>query len=250
MKIPNSFLSELGYSELMVACRLYACINSRTAISANGFEITIKQETIAASCGLSVSTVKRSMALLESKGIVTHKYRPSGSQGFLGAYRYSLKPFSFLSDYFFVDNRVFKYGLSPREFYVYALFCKLKRSTTLSFFQSYNDLVRKTGIKRSEIVRIIDRLCHVRIVYRQKKRTRLGDYTDNTYFVVIYRQNKRIKRSDTKKRRAHRHRLFPLYLPIKRSVIKNNIINIAHIFDFVKGYDGKMRKNFSIDGGG
>ena len=52
MKIPNKLL-ELSRNELMVACRLYSIVNRHTKLTTNGYAVCIKQETIAASCGLS-----------------------------------------------------------------------------------------------------------------------------------------------------------------------------------------------------
>lgn len=75
MRIPNSFLSDLASdrSAFIVACRLYSLINPTTKISSNGYEVCIKQETIAASCNLSVSTVKRVLRRLADVGIITAK---------------------------------------------------------------------------------------------------------------------------------------------------------------------------------
>ena len=68
MKIPNKLL-ELSRNELMVACRLYSIVNRHTKLTTNGYAVCIKQETIAASCGLSVATVKRVLKALSEKGI-------------------------------------------------------------------------------------------------------------------------------------------------------------------------------------
>ena len=52
MRIPNSFFTEYNdsKSEFIVACRLYAFINARTRLSRNGYEICVKQETLARKC--------------------------------------------------------------------------------------------------------------------------------------------------------------------------------------------------------
>ena len=253
MKIPNQFLTLFGRTELMVACRMYAIVNAHTPVSKNGYEITIKQQTVASSCGLSVSTVKRTIRALESKGIITHKYRKGGSQGNLGAYRYSLKPFSFLSDYFYLDNRVFSAQLTPKEFYVYALFSKLKRSATLSFYQSLNDLYQLTKLKRSEIVSIIDSLIAKHLVMRQRKKTKTGDYTDNTYFVIIYVRNSKFRQQ---KKRACGNRLSHSKAnELWGSQIHNHIQDgnsITHYSELVKWFLEKKRKksHISLDGGG
>ena len=103
MKIPNKLL-ELSRNELMVACRLYSIVNRHTKLTTNGYAVCIKQETIAASCGLSVATVKRVLKALSEKGLITHQYRQTRSNGCLGATHYDLQAFSFLSDYFYMAN--------------------------------------------------------------------------------------------------------------------------------------------------
>ena len=87
MKIPNKLL-ELSRNELMVACRLYSIVNRHTKLTTNGYAVCIKQETIAASCGLSVATVKRVLKALSEKGIITR------ANGCLGATHDDLQAFS------------------------------------------------------------------------------------------------------------------------------------------------------------
>ena len=248
MKIPNSFLNELTNTELLVACRLYSAVNARTKLNSRGYEISIKQETIAVSCCLSLSTVKRTLASLEHKGIILHKYRRPNVIGYLGTYRYSLKPFAFLSDYFFMHKRVFTYCLTPKQFKVYALFCKLRCNDISRFYQSYSDLQGLTGIKRSELICLINELISKRLIRRQKKLTRCGDYTDNTYFVVIHQKGKVHKKSVRAFRRS------PHTTRIKRFE-ENSLCRLYHRISFLSMgkrnfFDKIFEKNYSIDGGG
>jgi predicted transcriptional regulator len=169
MKIPNKLL-ELSRNELMVACRLYSIVNSHTKLTTNGYAVCIKQETIAAICGLSVATVKRVLKALSEKGIITHQYRQTRANGCLGATHYDLQAFSFLSDYFYMPNDVFKLGLSQKMFYAYALFCKLADSNRRTFFHSYNDLAEMMKLKRSEVIELVGALIKTRLVFRTGRR--------------------------------------------------------------------------------
>ena len=57
MRIPNSFITDLrsNYTDFAVACKLYSLVSSHTKRSSNGYEVCIKQETIAASCLMQTS---------------------------------------------------------------------------------------------------------------------------------------------------------------------------------------------------
>jgi predicted transcriptional regulator len=254
MKIPNKLL-ELSRNELMVACRLYSIVNRHTKQTTNGYAVCIKQETIAASCGLSVATVKRVLKALSEKGIITHQYRQTRANGCLGATHYDLQAFSFLSDYFYMPNDVFKLGLSQKMFYAYALFCKLADSNKRSFFHSYNDLAEMMQLKRSEVIELVGALIKTRLVFRTRRRTKAGDHTDNLYFIVL-RVKGRIKKKWAKEMRAPRTRLS------NQNVIKKTISNppanppedLANIIsqknNFVKAYGKKCCNYFYDEGGG
>lgn len=191
MRIPNSFITDLrsNYTDFAVACKLYSLVSSHTKRSSNGYEVCIKQETIAASCKCSVSSVKRSVCRLEEMGIITHKYRLDGSEGRLGAYHYALKPYDLSKNYFYINNRkAYSAGLSPKLFYVYAVFCKLMCNDIARFYQSLNDLSALIRLSRAEVSKVIAVLIDRSMVRKQLKRTRAGDYTDNTYFIITRKQ--------------------------------------------------------------
>lgn len=252
MRIPNCFLSDLAAdkSAFIVACRLYSLINSKTEISSNGYEVCIKQETLAASCCLSVSTVKRVLRRLVNMSIITHSYRKNNAAGYLGTTHYSLQRFSLVRDYFNLPKNIFSKCLSPKLFYVYALFHKLKCNDIARFYQSYNDLSHMTKIKRSELCSCINQLIDLKLIRKQLKRTRLGDYTDNTYFVIVYQQGKlskkkRAPRSYSKGQGTHKKtnsNSYILILSYKGPIVK----------EFTKKFlkRKKHSKNFSIKGGG
>lgn len=191
MRIPNSFITDLrsNYTDFAVACKLYSLVSSHTKRSSNGYEVCIKQETIAASCKCSVSSVKRSVCRLEEMGIITHKYRLDGSEGRLGAYHYALKPYDLNKNYFYINNRkAYSAELSPKLFYVYAVFCKLMCNDIARFYQSLNDLSALIRLSRAEVSKVIAVLIDRSMVRKQLKRTRAGDYTDNTYFIITRKQ--------------------------------------------------------------
>lgn len=252
MRIPNSFLSDLASdrSAFIVACRLYSLINPTTKISNNGYEICIKQETIAVSCNLSVSTVKRVLRRLADIGIITHSYRKTNAAGYLGTTHYSLQHYSLEYDYFNLPKNIFSRGLSPKLFYVYALFHKLKCNDIARFYQSYNDLAYMTKIKRSELCSCIEQLIKLKLIRKQLKHTRSGDYTDNTYFVIIYQAGKLYR----KKRKVP----CPFVAAVQGTHKKNKVCKIilSHKHNFVKTFlkkilkQRKRPKNFSYKGGG
>ena len=248
MKIPNEFLA-LGRTELMVACRLYSIVNRHTKLTANGYAVCIKQETIAHDCNLSVSTVKRVLKALSEKGIITHAYRISRADGTLGATHYDLLPFSFLSDYFYMPNDVFNLGLSQKMFYAYALFCKLADSNKRSFFHSYNDLAEMMHLKRSEVIELVGTLIKTRLIFRTRRRTKAGDHTDNLYFIVL-RVKGQIKKKGAKEMRAPRTRLSHQTRYSQGLAILDFKMIISHKNDFVKAFGKKCCNYFYDEGGG
>lgn len=185
MRIPNSFFTEYNdsKSEFIVACRLYAFINARTRLSRNGYEICVKQETLARKCNISLSTVRRVLGQLEQKGLITHKYRTENAVGDLGTYHYSIKQYDTKKDYTYVDG-YFLARVPNDLFYIYCLFCRLADSRTHRFFQSLRDLQKITGFKRSKISCYIKRMILLKLIRKRKKRTRCGDYAHNVFTVA------------------------------------------------------------------
>lgn len=188
MRIPVSFLKMFrsNLTDFAVACKLYSLINAHTKRNSKGFEVCIKQATIADACNCSISSVKRSLSRLEMSGIIMHKYRLEGANGNLGAYHYTLKQFDMTSEYIYMNSsKTYSARLNPKQLYVYAVFCRLICNDIARFYQSLNDLVNILNLNKSEISSLIKDLISKRLVRKQKKKTRCGDYTDNTYFVVL-----------------------------------------------------------------
>jgi len=248
MKIPNEFLA-LGRTELMVACRLYSIVNRHTKLTTNGYAVCIKQETIAHDCNLSVSTVKRVLKALSEKGIITHAYRISRADGTLGATHYDLLPFSFLSDYFYMPNFIFRLALSPKQFYAFALCCKLADSKTRAFFHSYSDLAAMMKIKRSEAIEIMSELIDARLIFKTRRKTRAGDFTDNVY-LIVRREAGHIQKKRAKEMRASRTRLSHQTRYSQGLAILDFKMIISHKNDFVKAFGKKCCNYFYDEGGG
>lgn len=246
MRIPNCFLTEYydSKAEFIVACRLFSCVTAHTYVSANGYEISIKQSTISESTGLSVTTVKRVLKRLEVKGLITHKYRKSNILGLQGAYHYSLKAYSLTQNYFYINSSLFKKALSSEEIYVYAWFCKLKCNDIARFYQSLNDLCKITGYKKSKILASIKTLIEHKLIRKQRKKTYCGDYTDNTYFVII-RTTGKIR----KKKKAYSRRLSSTKIAINVTILNNSYIVTSNMV-FVNTFFEESEKIFLLRGGG
>ncbi|CDA71596.1 regulatory protein Crp [Ruminococcus sp. CAG:579] len=192
MLIPNFFLDRYTKAtDLMIACKFYSMIGSFTKRNSKGYELSIKEKTLADICGCSVATVRRSLQRLCNDGLVISMHRPHRPNGTLGTYIYTIKDFACDRGYFSINKRAFE-QLSPKAFQIYVWFCRLRGGSCNSFYQSLSDLQRITGVSRSRISAIINELVRLRLVYKQRKKTRCGDYTDNTYFVVVYIRSKRI----------------------------------------------------------
>jgi DNA-binding Lrp family transcriptional regulator len=215
MKIPNVILSLTTGSTLKVACKLYSLIRNKK--SRNGYEVCIKQTTLANACGLSLSTVQRAVTELVDKKIITNRYRITRKDGYQGAYHYSLAIFS---NYFYLRYDVFKFSLTAQQFTLYATMCKLRTNGISSFYQSLNDLHRITGMDKRDICKICRYLIECGLIVKQRKRTKLGDYTDNTYFVIV-----RLRGTFKKKLpRFFTHIIAPLCTVVKgkfREIFKN-----------------------------
>ncbi|MCD7741531.1 MAG: hypothetical protein LUI06_04945 [Ruminococcus sp.] len=192
MLIPNFFLERYKNPvDLMIACKLQSMIGSFTKRNSKGYELSIKEQTLAKICGCSIATVRRSVSRLHEEGLIISMHRRHRSDGLLGAYIYTIKDFNCTNGFFALNKRAFA-DLTAKAFYLYAWFCRLKGGKYNSFYQSLNDLSRLTGWSKSKICSMVNELISKGLILKQRKRTKSGDYTDNTYFVVVYIPNKKI----------------------------------------------------------
>lgn len=136
--------------------------------------------------------------------------------GKLGTYTYTIDAVSTASKYFTMDKKLMS-RLNGNEFRVYAMCCKLADSSHKSFFQSYNDLSKLLGMSRQDVLRTIEKLVKGKFIRKKKIRTRVGDFTDNTYTVCIYVPHSRIKKASRRSSRRQGIHCYTMNTTIKNT---------------------------------
>ena len=236
MRIPNSFVTRFTQaSDLKLACVFYSLIHKNTKRNLLGYEITVKQTTLVSLCGFSASTVKRAVSSLLKSGFIKSQKRQTNAPGKLGTYTYTIDVVSTASKYFTMDKKLIS-RLNGNEFRVYAMCCKLADSSHKSFFQSYNDLSQLLGMSRQDVLRTIEKLVKGKFIRKKKTRTRVGDFTDNTYTVCIYVPHSRIKKAP---RRSSRRQSIHCYT--MNTTIKNTSSLYNKKSDLSIGFKKKIR---------
>lgn len=236
MRIPNSFVTRFTQAaDLKLACVFYSLIHKNTKRNLLGYEITVKQSTLMSLCGCSLSTVKRTVRSLSKCGFIKSQKRQMTTPGKLGTYTYTIEAISTASKYFTMDKKLMS-RLNGNEFRVYAMCCKLADSSHKSFFQSYNDLSKLLGMSRQDVLRTIEKLVKGKFIRKKKIRTRVGDFTDNTYTVCIYVPHSRIKKAS---RRSSRRQGIHCYT--MNTTIKNTSSLYNKKSDLSIGFKKKMR---------
>lgn len=246
VRIPNSFIEIFKgkSSELQLACAFYSLINQNTQKNLLGYQMTVKQETLAKICGFSILTVKRGVAKLVADGFITSQRRTVREQGVLGTYVYTIKIFDTTKEYFVMDKKLIS-RVNGQAFRVYATFCKLAERRYRRFYQSLNDLSKILGMSKKEVIKAIKKLISAHLVRKYLKKTEAGDFTDNTYEIcvfiarpkvakrkpLIFRQTRGLKLCTSKKQ--------------KTSTDENKFnLNISDFFHFVKRKRLKFTKKF------
>ena len=107
---------------------------------------------------------------------------------------------------------------------------------TDSFFQSYNDLSQLLDMSRQDVLRTIEKLVKGKFIRKKKIRTRVGDFTDNTYTVCIYVHHSRIKKASRRASRRQGIHCFTMNTPIKNTSSLYNKSSALSI-----GFKKKMR---------
>jgi DNA-binding MarR family transcriptional regulator len=236
MRIPNSFVTRFTQaSDLKLACVFYSLIHKNTKRNLIGYEITVKQSTLMSLCGCSLSTVKRTVRSLSKCGFIKSQKRQMTTPGKLGTYTYTIDAVSTASKYFTMDKKLMS-RLNGNEFRIYAVCCKLADSSHKSFFQSYNDLSKLLGMSRQDVLRTIEKLVKGKFIRKKKIRTRVGDFTDNTYTVCIYVPHSRIKKAPRRSSRRQSIHCFTMNTPIKNTSSLYNKSSALSI-----GFKKKMR---------
>ena len=147
----------------------------------------------------------------------------------VGTYTYTIDVVSTASKYFTMDKKLIS-RLNGNEFRVYAMCCKLADSSHKSFFQSYNDLSQLLGMSRQDVLRTIEKLVKGKFIRKKKIRTRVGDFTDNTYTVCIYVPHSRIKKAPRRSSRRQSIFCYTMNTTIKNTSSLYNKIGFVNRF--------------------
>ncbi|MFT3950675.1 MAG: hypothetical protein QM689_01705 [Oscillospiraceae bacterium] len=188
--LPNEILScGLTGTELAVAVHLYSLQSAGRQTNLLGGCVKVRQETLCTLCGISLASVKRAVVRLMEIGIITSATRTVRRDRMLGTYTYCLKLFPNRRAYFRVFRAAIrKLPANLLRTYLYAV--KRKTSGIGGFFKSYSELALELGMKRSDIIKQMTALSNLGLLRRIRKRTSCGDYTDNTYIVVVFVQGR------------------------------------------------------------
>lgn len=245
MRIPNIILDEFkNATELKVACIFYSLISRRTKTNLMGYEITVKQDTLCKYSCLSLPTVKKALAALADKGFILSQKRSTYDMR-QGTYIYSIKKYDLSDNYFLSDRPLFR-RLNGQVFRVYMHFCRFAAGADRSFYHSYTDLSKKLGIDRREVVKAVNKLGELGLIFVRRKLTHEGDYTDNSYIVYRYRRG-RIRKQNKVKRLITSGNVVS---PKKNSFINVYIAYIlTHKNGFVKGLKCGIEDFLCIKGG-
>lgn len=85
-------------------------------------------------------------------------------------------------NFFMVDNRIFEYGLKPRDIAVYCFLCRrLNRESNVAF-PSRRDIANGCGIRKEETVdKAVKSLLEKGLIEKYHRYTDAGDYGSNVY---------------------------------------------------------------------
>jgi len=209
--IPNFLIenSNLSDSAFAVGLYLYSQHHSYGRNTDDASIVKVKQETIAASCGLSVDTVQRACASLIAEGFIIDRTRAIRRDGTLGTYTYALRKFDCNRDkYTFIALRAIKF-LTAKEMHLYALFAKFKANYTNEFFHSLKDVSLALKASKAKVIALIKKLIEIGLVRKQLRKTNKHDYTENKYFVVCFVTGTLKKKRGQKKRNGVRPTVSP-----------------------------------------
>lgn len=198
-KMPNDvFNGQLTATELMVLAAVYS-LRSRSVYKGRKY-VKVNQQTIASICGIKTTkTVSKAIGKLCRLGYIMRIDRYHDGINRLGSYVYTIPEIKGRA-FFFVSRRIFKFQLSAAQTRMFLFFCKCADSRSKRFWNSYNDICRSLGLKRSAVIKTVSELIKIGLIKRYKVTKRNGSYSDNHYKVMIWKMPKRkIKR---KKRRS------------------------------------------------
>lgn len=236
--VPNIIATsdKLTASERAVATYLFSLAHHSKIMMNMEFLVKVKQSTIAERCGISTKTVSRTIDKLLRLGIIIKKMRTVKANRHLSTYIYVLRCPKAWDKFFYCDSKIIKL-LSRSTLRTYLLCCKCANSKA-SFFKSYSDLSKLIGIRRSEVIRVVKELVAMGILSVKKRKTKVGDYTENLYRLDLF-NNKRKKRV-----------LAPQPRKAKGTKTLNSNSIIINYKLFVKSFGIKKRFFYFLRGGG
>ena len=83
-------------------------------------------------------------------------------------------------NFFMVDNRIFEYGLKPRDIAVYCFLCRRMNRESNVAFPSRRDIANGCGIRKEETVdKAIKALLEKDLIEKFHRYTNAGDYGSN-----------------------------------------------------------------------
>lgn len=161
--LPNSLVEKkMLPSDFAVAAFLYSMAQAYGNKNLYGIYVKVKQTTIAEACGISVESVARATKRLITSGVIISRERCVKANRHLSTYTYTLAEIG--SRFFRVDRKAAK-RLTAKELRCYCAFCKCKQNSSKMFFHSYSDLAKMLGMKRSELMAIVDKLISLKVIH-------------------------------------------------------------------------------------
>ena len=237
--LPNSLVEKkMLPSDFAVAAFLYSMAQAYGNRNLCGIYVKVKQTTIAKACGISVESVARAAKRLITSGVIISRERYVKANRHLGTYTYTLAEIG--SHFFRVDRKAAKL-LTPKELRCYCAFCKCKQKNSKMFFHSYSDLALMLGMKRSELMAMVDKLISLKVIHKRYQVTSCGDFGENRYYVFEFVTGR--IRKKCKKRTAAQSGPHKTHNPATSRKSLNLHKFYHQLEDLSRGYEKKLEKS-------
>lgn len=237
--LPNSLVEKkMLPSDFAVAAFLYSIAQAYGNKNLYGIYVKVKQTTIAEACSISVESVARATKRLITSGIIISRERCVKANRHLGTYTYTLAEIG--SHFFRVDRKAAKL-LTPKELRCYCAFCKCKQNNSKMFFHSYSDLALMLGMKRSELMAMVDKLISLKVIHKRYQVTSCGDFGENRYYVFEFVTGH--IRKKCKKRTAAQSGPHKTHNPATSRKSLNLHKFYHQLEDLSRGYEKKLKKS-------
>lgn len=237
--LPNSLVEKkMLPSDFAVAAFLYSMAQAYGNRNLCGIYVKVKQTTIAKACGISVESVARAAKRLMTSGVIISRERYVKANRHLGTYTYTLAGIG--SHFFRVDRKAAKL-LTPKELRCYCAFCKCKQNNSKMFFHSYSDLALMLGMKRSELMAMVDKLISLKVIHKRYQVTSCGDFGENRYYVFEFVTGH--IRKKCKKRTAAQSGPHKTHNPATSRKSLNLHKFYHQLEDLSRGYEKKLKKS-------